>query len=88
MVRNDAVGGVGGGAAAPEHELAFGEDGEMGGGHGGAWWELEGGSVDGEPPDGGEEVCKELLAAAAGDARARADGGDGSLSDPRIRRSR
>lgn len=82
MRRNDAVGGVGGGAAAPEHELAFGEDGEVGGGHVGAWWEREGGSVDGEPANGGEEVCKELLAVAAGDAGARADGGKGSLSDP------
>lgn len=84
----DACRGVGGDAAAPEHGVASGEDGEVGGGHGGAWGEREGGSVDGEPEDGGEEVRQELLAAAAGVARARADGGEGRVSDPRIRRSR
>lgn len=85
---DDAGGGVGGAVAAPEHELASGEDDEVGGGHGGAWGPREGGSVDGQPADGGEEVRQELLAAAAGVAGARADGGEGSVSDPRIRRSR
>lgn len=58
VVRGDnAPRGVVGAAAAPEHELASGQDGEVGGGHGGAWGEREGGSVDGQPADGGEEVC-------------------------------
>lgn len=60
--------------------MAFGEDGEVGGGSGEAEREEGGGSDGGESEDGVQKVRQHLLAAAGAAARARSDGGASCVS--------
>ena len=60
--------GDGGGAPPQESAVASGEDGEVGGGPGGARRPVEGRSGDGECANGGEEVWEELFSVVGGDA--------------------
>lgn len=62
--------------------MAFGEDGEVGGGSGEAEREEGRGSDGGESEDGDEKVREQLLSAAGADAGARSNGGASCVPRP------